>query len=130
MPDFHYNADMMSVTPLLFWLSLLGAGPDLSPSIQPTSGAVLGQPLLATAYDESVRSVVPQVDTFGRQTNDHSMHRRDELIRAQSPGPGFDDAPEFILADPCPRGVHRDLAYELFDTFNPMSKTTVRVLPG
>lgn len=129
MPDIHYKADMMSVTPLLFWLSLLGAGPDLNSSNEPTSGAVLGQPLLVATFDESIRSIPLWDKAHERSNNDITKERQDGVIRAQS-GPGFDDAPEFILADPCPRGIHRELAYELLDTFNPMSKTTVRVLPG
>ena len=111
MPDIHYKADMMSVIPAVFWLAMFGAAPE--PATQPTP-VVLGQPLLAVAVK----------DTVG------TLQDKDDVVRAQSHNHCFDDPPEFVIADPCPRGIHRELAYELLDTFNPMSKTTIRILPG
>lgn len=99
----------MSVLPILVWLAACGADPalDSSTPAQPLSREVLGQSLLVAPLG----------------TDDSPA----PSIRAQSMDP---DPPEFVLASPYPRGIHRELLDELIDTFNPFSKAPVRVLPG
>lgn len=114
----------MSVTPILIWLAAIGAGPELNLSapVASTNPNVFGQTLLSAALQpvETPANKAPSED------------QRPPTFRAQSGGnqPRDCEPPEFELASPCPRGIHRDLFYELLDTFNPFAKSTVRVLPG
>jgi hypothetical protein len=114
----------MSVTPILIWLAAIGAGPELNLNNPPalTNPNVFGQTLLSAALQP--------VETPANKAA--SEDQRLPTFRAQSGDnePRDCDPPEFELASPCPRGIHRDLIYELLDTFNPFSKSTVRVLPG
>lgn len=81
----------MSVLPILVWLAVCGADPNLDASTQarPPGREVLGQSLLAAPLEA-----------------DDSP---DPSIRAQSMDP---DPPEFVLASPYPRGIHRELLAE------------------
>ena len=137
----------MPVIPFLFWLTLWGNEPIPNQPNRAAAldGAVLGQPLLTDAFRASVGTGVPV--TSPAPATGIGAPPVTSLFRAQSPDvqfPGAEfpsadasgvdvpgvDVPEFVVGSPLPRGIHRTLAYELWDTFNPFFKTTVRVLPN
>jgi hypothetical protein len=107
------------VTPFLLCLAICGADPLQEPAGNSSARSeVLGQTLLSTTRFLSTprTSSPPQTDPNSPLT-----------IRSQSCDC---DPPQFVVASPCPRGFHRELFYELLDTFNPFTKSTVRILPG
>ena len=113
----------MTVTSLLVWLAAWGADPNLELPVgtQPPVKNILGIELI------SVTKTTAAGASPTNSSRTPAKFREGPKFRGQS----FDqDPPLFVLASPDPREIHRDLAYEFLETFNPFGATTVRVLPG
>lgn len=112
----------MTLMAILYWLAACGAVPNPGPpeTDRPKRGNVFDLPPLRlispTTTSPGFPSLTPDSDLPGGRLT----------VRSQS----LDTGSEFVLASPDPREIHRDVGFELFDTSNPFTRKSVRVLPG